>query len=204
MLFALALNAVNVQLFINQAVLLCKVYTVEQALSHFSDQTGIFAKNLFLRDKKKSLWLYCAPHFVDIKLSDLAKKVGAPGGLRFADEEVLINTLGVRQGCVTVFGLVNDPDHKVKLILDQSFWEEEANEKAGAQEGSTAAEEQQGTKAMGDVNSGKGEDEHMDCKNDSERRLYFHPLVNSSSTGITVKGLKAFLEYTGHKPVISS
>lgn len=175
---------------------------MEQALPHISDLAGIFAKNLFLRDKKKSLWLYCAPHFVDVKLSDLAKEVGAPGGLRFADEEVLANTLGVRQGCVTVFGLVNDKDHKVRLILDWRFWEEDANEDSCLMEASQNSEGQHKALVKGNLNPEKGESEQVAC-NKSEQRLYFHPLVNSASTGITVKGLKAFLEYTGHKPVIS-
>ena len=177
---------------------------MEQALPHITDLLGVFAKNLFLRDKKKSLWLYCAPHFVNVSLGDLAKEVGARGGLRFADEEVLISTLGVRQGCVTVFGLVNDRDHKVKLILDRSFWEVEASKKAETEDSSEASEEQHKADDEDGVNPEQGESKEMNCKADHDRRLYFHPLVNSASTGITLSGLKLFLDYTGHKPVISN
>lgn len=78
----------------------------------------MFAKNLFLWDKKKQLYLFSAPHDVDITLDNLARFVGASGGLRLADTEVLQQKLGVNKGTVTLFGLVNDRSHDVKLILD--------------------------------------------------------------------------------------
>ncbi|KAK7101786.1 prolyl-tRNA synthetase associated domain-containing protein 1-like [Littorina saxatilis] len=192
-----------------------EVFTVEQALPHFSDSPGVFAKNLFLQDKKKALWLYCAPHFRDTKLNDLAKQVGAPGGLRFAQEEILVNTLGVRQGCVTVFGLINDRDHKVKLILDKSLWEDEENSCDGDGDSGThgdnlsveerASSEKEVLKTESDaVDSGKDGDGVVTEKSRFEQRVYFHPLVNDASTGVTLKGLKDFLAYTGHKTVISN
>ena len=95
-----------------------QVFTVEQALPHLTHFEGMFAKNLFLRDKKKRLYLFCAPHDADISLTDLARLVGAPGGLRLAAAEVLEEKLGLTQGAVTVFGLINDQYHDVKLILD--------------------------------------------------------------------------------------
>ena len=95
-----------------------QVFTVEQALPHLRNFEGMFAKNLFLRDKKKGLYLFCAPHDADISLTDLARLVGAPGGLRLAAPEVLEEKLGLTQGAVTVFGLINDQYHDVKLILD--------------------------------------------------------------------------------------
>lgn len=121
---------------------------------------GIFAKNLFLRDKKKNLWLFCAPHDADIKLNVLAKLVNAPGGFRFADESILYDTLGLTQGSVTVFGLVNDTKHDVKIILDSNLLD--------------------GTYST----------------------IYFHPMVNSASTGISSKDLEMFLAKTGHKPIV--
>ncbi|KAK3093114.1 hypothetical protein FSP39_011283 [Pinctada imbricata] len=97
-----------------------EVFTVEQALPHVSSLEGMFAKNLFLRDKKKKLYLFCAPHNADVKLNDLSKLVGAPGGFRFADESVLYEKLGLRQGSVTIFGLINDRSNDVKLIIDEN------------------------------------------------------------------------------------
>ncbi|XP_062617577.1 prolyl-tRNA synthetase associated domain-containing protein 1-like [Saccostrea cucullata] len=96
-----------------------QVFTVEQALPHLENKDGKFAKNLFLKDKKKRLYLFCAPHDAEVKLNDLAKMVGASGGLRFADSSVLEEKLGILEGSVTVFGIINDTEDEVKLVLDQ-------------------------------------------------------------------------------------
>lgn len=96
-----------------------QVFTVEQALPYLEKREGKFAKNLFLKDKKKRLYLFCAPHDAEIKLNDLAKLVGATGGLRFADSSVLEEKLGIQQGSVSVFGIINDTENEVKLVLDQ-------------------------------------------------------------------------------------
>nr|XP_022331558.1 prolyl-tRNA synthetase associated domain-containing protein 1-like isoform X1 [Crassostrea virginica] len=101
-----------------------QVFTVEQALPHLENTQGKFAKNLFLKDKKKRLYLFCAPHDADVKLNDLAKMVGAAGGLRFADSTVLEDKLGIQEGSVTVFGIINDTDNKVRLVLDQRLLDE--------------------------------------------------------------------------------
>ncbi|XP_061173604.1 prolyl-tRNA synthetase associated domain-containing protein 1-like [Saccostrea echinata] len=96
-----------------------QVFTVEQALPHLENTEGKFAKNLFLKDKKKRLYLFCAPHDAEVKLNDLAKMVGASGGLRFADSSVLEEKLGILEGSVTVFGIINDTENEVKVVLDQ-------------------------------------------------------------------------------------
>lgn len=57
-------------------------------------------------------------------MSDLAKKVGASGGFRFADEEVMLEKLGVGQGCVTPLSLFNDTKQEVTFLLDASFVED--------------------------------------------------------------------------------
>ena len=41
--------------------------------------------------------------------------------LRFADADLLWQTLGVKPGSVTPFALINDPDHKVKVVLDKTL-----------------------------------------------------------------------------------
>ncbi|XP_050404884.1 prolyl-tRNA synthetase associated domain-containing protein 1 [Patella vulgata] len=99
------------------------VFTVEEAIPHVAHLDGMFAKNLFMKDKKKKLWLLCAPHNADVKLNDLCKMVKASGSLRFADESVLLEKLGLRQGAVTLFGLINDTNKDVTLILDSRFTE---------------------------------------------------------------------------------
>lgn len=94
------------------------------ALPHLENTEGKFAKNLFLKDKKKRLYLFCAPHDADIKLNDLAKLVGATGGLRFADASILEEKLGIQEGSVSVFGIINDTENEVKLVLDKRLLDE--------------------------------------------------------------------------------
>jgi hypothetical protein len=69
-------------------------------------------KNLFLRDKKKgnpkysrylftgSLWLVVARSDTELDMKKLTKELKfKSGNLRFAHDDVLLETLGVKQGC---------------------------------------------------------------------------------------------------------
>ncbi|XP_022110326.1 prolyl-tRNA synthetase associated domain-containing protein 1-like isoform X2 [Acanthaster planci] len=98
-----------------------EVFTVEAMMPHLQDISGVVGKNLFLKDKKKGLWLLTARHNRVVNLAKLAKTVGAPGGLRLADESVLQEKLGVTQGCVTPFALFNDRGKEVKFLLDRDL-----------------------------------------------------------------------------------
>ena len=90
-------------------------------MPHVQHLSGAHCKNLFLRDKKKKLYLFSCRHDLEVKLNDLGKKISAPGGLRFADESILFEKLGVKQGCVTAFALINDKNKDVKFIVDDAL-----------------------------------------------------------------------------------
>ena len=83
------------------------------------------AKNVFLRDKKHR-------HYVLIlvngtKRVDL-KKISELTGykqLTFCHESDLDEVLGLTPGAVTPFGLLNDRENKVQLIIDESLRDEE-------------------------------------------------------------------------------
>lgn len=101
------------------------VFTVEAMMPYIGHLPGAHSKNLFLKDKKKKrLWLFTALATREINLNDLAKKVGASGGFRFADEAVMLEKLGVGQGCVTPLSLFNDTHQEVTFLLDASFVED--------------------------------------------------------------------------------
>ena len=103
-----------------------EVFTVEAMMTHLNmkNLNGVVVKNLFMKDKKKKgLWLITVPHDREVNLTDLGKKVNAPGGLRFADESILLEKLGVAQGCVTPLALFNDVNHDVKFVLDDDILE---------------------------------------------------------------------------------
>ena len=76
------------------------------------DVPGLVVKNLFVKDKKrKELWLVTTRHDLNFKLNMLAKKLGVKD-FRMADESVMIELLGVAQGCATPMALLNDKTQK--------------------------------------------------------------------------------------------
>jgi len=94
------------------------VFTVEALMQCVSAMSGLHMKNLFLKDKKKNLYLLSTRHDAKVTLNDVAKKLGTKD-LRFGDESVMKEILGVAQGCVTAFALVNDTKHQVKMVIDE-------------------------------------------------------------------------------------
>ena len=78
-------------------------------------------KNLFLKDSKKRLWLIVALSTTKINLKELSKKMQAPE-LRFANNDLLLEYLGVQAGSVTPFGLINDTRQSIHIILDDGLF----------------------------------------------------------------------------------
>ena len=93
------------------------VHTVEEALPYWSKLDCMHTKNLFFKDAKDALWLVSAPTDRAIDLKLLPKQIGSKR-LSFAREEILFETLGVRQGAVSPLALINAPSGKVNLVLD--------------------------------------------------------------------------------------
>ena len=99
------------------------VFTVDQAVEVFKEFPPFGqCKNLFLKDSKKNFWLVVALFDTQIRLKDLSKIIHAPE-LRFADENLLQSYLGVTPGSATPFGLINDKNHVVNVVLDQNLFE---------------------------------------------------------------------------------
>ncbi len=84
---------------------------------------GGHCKNLYLRDKKKHDWLVVTLEDRAVDLKALGKTIGAPG-LSFGRPERLRDALGVAPGAVTPFALVNDPERKVRVVLDKGMLDE--------------------------------------------------------------------------------
>jgi len=77
---------------------------------------GAHSKNLFLKDKKNNFFLVS---FIEDIIADL-KKASVPLNskkLSFANEDYLMNILGIKPGSVSPFGLLNDKEKKVKFFL---------------------------------------------------------------------------------------
>jgi len=100
------------------------VNTVEELMPELGElpRPGVVGKNLFLKDKKtKKLYLLTTRWDRAVKLKDVAAAVGAKAELRLADESVLLETLGVTQGSVTPYALINDAAGSVTFLLDSVF-----------------------------------------------------------------------------------
>lgn len=97
------------------------VFTVEQAQALKGDLPGAHTKNLFLRDKKGTMWVVTALHDREVDLKALGPRLGARGRLSFGSEERLMRYLGVRPGSVTPLAVVNDVGRRVTFVLDENL-----------------------------------------------------------------------------------
>ncbi|MEJ1160021.1 prolyl-tRNA synthetase associated domain-containing protein [Prosthecomicrobium sp. N25] len=98
-------------------------FTVEQSRAAKGDIPGGHTKNLFLKDKKDRVFLVVAEADAAIDLKRIHEKIGANGRVTFGKPELLQDLLGVVPGSVTPFGLINDTDHKVTVVLDAPMLE---------------------------------------------------------------------------------
>lgn len=95
------------------------VYTVEEAKKIKNMIEGVGCKNLFLKDKE-NFYIYILK---DDKRADLKllKELINTSKLHFASEEELNNLLGLIKGSVTPFGIINDKEHKVIILIDEDL-----------------------------------------------------------------------------------
>ena len=100
------------------------LHTVEESKALRGDLPGAHVKNMFLKDKKGQLWLVTCMEYRKIRIRDLEKQVGATKA-SFGKPELLWDTLGIRPGAVSPFGLINDADRVVRVVLDQQMLEQD-------------------------------------------------------------------------------
>lgn len=102
------------------------VYTVEEAEEVWAAVPGCGCKNLFLRDAKgERHFLVVVPKNkkVDIKALGAAQGLGR---LSFGSPDRLMRFLGLEPGAVSPFGILNDPQGQVTVLVDQTILSEEA------------------------------------------------------------------------------
>jgi len=101
------------------------VYTVEQAEEHWEAVKGTHCKNLFVRNKKGNRhYLVILESRKRADLRELNNKLGEDR-LSFASPERLKRYLGLEPGAVSPFGLINDTDKVVQVVLDKDLKEAE-------------------------------------------------------------------------------
>ena len=82
---------------------------------------GSVCKNLFLRDAEgRQHFLVVLPGDRQADLGALAAALGS-SKLSFASEERLMKHLGLTKGSVTPLAVIQDPDHTVQVLLDESL-----------------------------------------------------------------------------------
>jgi len=97
------------------------VYTVDEAKQYWQGIEGAHAKNLFLRNNKGNQhYLIVLEESKTADLAGLSMKLAA-GKLSFASERRLMDHLGLETGAVSPFGLINDQQKAVKVVLDRDL-----------------------------------------------------------------------------------
>jgi Ala-tRNA(Pro) deacylase len=100
------------------------MFTVEEGRPWHDKIPGLHCKNLFIKDRKGGIWLVVMP--AD-KRADLARleKILAAQRFSFARPELLWEVLELTPGSVTPFGLINDRQRRVAVVLDQEMLDAE-------------------------------------------------------------------------------
>ena len=101
------------------------VFTVEEANEHCKGIPGTGCKNLFLKDSKgKRHFLVVVPDEKKVDIKKLGKKIGI-GSLGFASPERLMKYMNLTPGSVSPFGLINDKEGAVEVLVDKALLGEE-------------------------------------------------------------------------------
>jgi Ala-tRNA(Pro) deacylase len=101
------------------------VFTVEEARELRGAVEGGHTKNLFLRDKKGTVFLVVALENTVIELKSLHRQLGATGRFSFGSPELMRELIGVEPGSVTPFSVINDTTGRVTVVLDAAMMEHE-------------------------------------------------------------------------------
>ncbi|MCI5515372.1 MAG: prolyl-tRNA synthetase associated domain-containing protein [Oscillospiraceae bacterium] len=85
----------------------------------------LICKNLFLCNRQKTdFYLLMMPGDKPFKTKDITKQLGC-SRLSFADSEAMLEYLDIKPGAVSIMGLINDKDNKVRLVIDRAVVEED-------------------------------------------------------------------------------
>ncbi|MDF2617328.1 MAG: prolyl-tRNA synthetase associated protein [Sedimentibacter sp.] len=101
------------------------VFTCREADIYTSGLKGVHTKNLFLRNKKGD------KHYLVVMCEDKVLDVKAFGeiihekNISFASPERMMKYLKLTPGSVSLFGIINDTEHAVKVYIDEDIMKEE-------------------------------------------------------------------------------
>jgi len=93
------------------------IFTVEEGRELKKQWPGGHSKNLFVKDKRGTLFLAIALSDTRVDLVGLGKRLGAKGRLSFGKPDLMTETLGVIPGAVTPFTLMNESAKAVTTVI---------------------------------------------------------------------------------------
>lgn len=97
------------------------VFTAEEAEVHWRGVPGAHCKNLFVRNQRGNRhYLIILPVSKKAGLQAMARTLGEER-FSFASAERLERRLGLEPGSVSPFGLINDADKEVVVVLDEDL-----------------------------------------------------------------------------------
>ena len=85
---------------------------------------GICKNPLLTKRPMTQLYLLIMPGDKPFRTRELSSQIGS-SRLSFGDEETMARLLDLHPGSVSVLGLMNDHDHRVRLLIDEDVLEEE-------------------------------------------------------------------------------
>ena len=97
------------------------VFTIDEIIALGLNKRGLIPVNLFLRDangKRHFLVIHDGEKHSDLK--KLRKQIGCTR-LSFGSDERLMKHLGLTKGSVSPFGLINNANHDVEVIIDENI-----------------------------------------------------------------------------------
>ncbi|MBQ3653571.1 MAG: prolyl-tRNA synthetase associated domain-containing protein [Synergistaceae bacterium] len=97
------------------------VFTIDEITALGLNKKGMIPVNLFLRDaagKRHFLVIHDGAKHTDLKT--LRTQIGC-SRLSFGSDERLMNHLGLTRGSVSPFGLINNTNHDVEVIIDEGI-----------------------------------------------------------------------------------
>lgn len=93
------------------------IFTVEEGEHLKVNIPGLHCRNLFIRDKKKHMFLVVLGNDTKVDLKCLQEQLEC-GRLSFGSADRLWQYLGIRPGSVCPFCAINDQEHQVQVVLD--------------------------------------------------------------------------------------
>lgn len=97
------------------------LFSIEEAMEYWKKFNSTHCKNLFFRNHKGDRhYLVILECHKQMDIHGLEHQLHQ-GKLSFASPKRMMAFLGTTPGSVSLFGLINDPEHKVKLFIDKDL-----------------------------------------------------------------------------------